>query len=253
MRLLSLILAAVAVLAATAQEEIADFQLNVQDFRELTVVDGVNVDYRAVPDSAGWAVFSCPPELASQLMFSNNREHLTIQTTASERAIPGMPRVTVYSTVLTKATNTGDSTLRLLTLTPVESIKIKEMGNGRVEAYGIESDHVEASVDTGCGSVFVQGTARKGKLRNVGTGTLDADGLALEQASIYIFGSGPVECNVSDKITVYGLGPGKVRPRAMPAKVSNRSIGVKVVALPPNTPYTETTVAEEETAEPATE
>lgn len=236
-----------AVLTGFTQSEIADFKLNVQDFQELTVVDGVNVDYRSVPDSAGWAVFSCPPELGAQLMFSNNREHLTIQTTASETAISGMPRVTVYSNALRKATNTGDSTLRLLSVVPVEHLRIKEMGNGRVEAHNISADNVEASVDTGCGSVYIFGTARKGKLRNVGTGTLDADGLILDQATVYIFGSGPIECAVKDKMTVYGLGPGKVRTAIEPKKVSNRSIGVKVVPLPENTPYTETTTADEDT------
>lgn len=246
MRIQAFILSVVAAVAASGQSEIADFKLKVQDFQELTVVDGVNVDYRALPDSAGWAVFSCPPALASQLMFDNNRDHLTIQTTAIEQAIDGMPRVTVYSNALRKATNTGDSTLRLLRVVPVESIKIKEMGNGRIEAYDVTADYIEASVDTGCGSVFVHGTARKGKLRNVGTGTLDADGLLLDNANIYIFGSGPVECAVKDKITVYGLGPGKVRTAITPQKVSNRSLGVKVVPLPENTPYTESTTADEE-------
>lgn len=232
----NLAIASLAFIAATAsaQSEIADFKLNVQDFQSLTVVDGVNVDYHARTDSAGWATFSCPPEIASQIMFTNNREHLTIQTTADDRPIPNMPRVTVYSSGLRNATNTGDSTLRLLSLVPTQSLKIKEMGNGRVEAYGIEVESIDASVDTGCGSVFAVGTARKGKLRNVGTGVLDADSLALEQASIFIFGSGPVRCNVTEKITVYGLGPGKVLTAVTPTKVSNRSIGVKVepIAVP---------------------
>lgn len=225
---------------ASAQTEIADYKLNVQDFQSITVVDGVNVDYHARPDSAGWALFSCRPEIASNIMFSNNHDHLTIQTTADDRPLPNMPRITVYSSGLRNATNTGDSTLRLLTTAPAPSLKLKEMGNGRIEAYGIEVESVEASVDTGCGSVFAVGTARKGKLRNVGTGVLDADSLSLEQASIFIFGSGPVMCSVSDKITVYGIGPGKVLTAITPTKVSNRSLGVKVEPLEPEPAAQET-------------
>lgn len=213
---------------AAAAQEVADFKLNVQDFRALTVVDGVPVDYIASADSAGWAVFSCPPEIASQLMFSNNAEHLTIQTSSDSGSVPGMPRVRVYSERLESASNTGDSTLRLLKTVPVANLKVQEMGNGTVEAYNIDVQKIEASVDTGCGNVVVTGKARGGKLRNVGTGTLDAFGLEMEDAKVFVFGSGPIYCDVADKMTVYGMGSGRVMVARMPAKVKQRSLGVKV-------------------------
>lgn len=90
-RFLLFVFAAVSMtLAGIAQT--ADYKLNVQNFCELTVVDGINVDYICRPDSAGWAIFSCSPELASRIMFTNKAERLTIQTDADEEPIKACPK-----------------------------------------------------------------------------------------------------------------------------------------------------------------
>ncbi len=231
----SLTVTLLAMTAVSAQTEPMQFKLYVQNFSELTVVDGVNVDYRAVPDSAGWAVFTCLPEKASQLMFTNNRNKLTIQTAADEHPLPDMPRVTVYSEKLQHATNTGDSTLRLLTLVPVERLKIKQMGNGHIDVPALQVNVVDASVDTGCGTVRLAGKAGKAKLRNVGTGCLDASKLVVDEASIFIAGPGPVETSATKKIVYYGFGPGMVISHVKAEKVSNRSIGVRFEQRPVET------------------
>ncbi len=227
-KFLSAVALSVSLCFLMAAQEIAEYKIRVGDFNRLTVVDGINVDYYAVQDSAGWVSFSCPAEIASEIMFNNNGGHLTIQTTAWEHPIKGMPRVKVFSSSLTSVTNSGDSTLRILTPGPVKSLKLQEMGNGTVVADSIGVENVEASVDTGCGRIRICGTARKAKLRNVGTGVLDASALNVEKASFFVFGSGPVDCSVSKKITIYGIGPGKVRLHRRPESISNRSIGVRV-------------------------
>lgn len=215
---------------ALAQEP-TEYKLQVSDFNELTVVDGINVDYISHPDSAGYVVFTATPELADQVTFSNSGSKLTIQTTAYEHPIVGMPKIRVYSTMLRSATNSGDSTLRILSVVTNDKFKVKEMGNGRIEAYGINADEIEANVDTGAGTVIVEGTVRKANLRNVGTGTLDASSLNATEAKIFVFGSGPVDANVTTKMSIYGIGPGKVRLHRHPEKISNRSIGVKTELL----------------------
>ena len=58
----------------TAKAETTDYKLDVHDFSELVVVDGINVDYFCKPDSAGIAVFSCEPEMASHIMFSQKND-----------------------------------------------------------------------------------------------------------------------------------------------------------------------------------
>lgn len=221
------VMAAISTPVIQAQDT-ADYSLQVQNFVDLTVVDGVNVEYKALPDSAGWAVFTCPPEIASQIMFNNNRDHLTIQTAAWEHPVEGMPRVRVYSMTLRSATNSGDSTLVLSVTEPVQTLKIKQVGNGAIEADSVEAENLEASIATGSGTIRVHGKARKAKLHNVGTGKLDASRLEVDEAGVFIFGSGPVDCFVGSKMTVYGVGSGRVRLHTQPNKIVNRSIGVKV-------------------------
>lgn len=77
--------------AGLRADESAAYKLNVQNFSELTVVDGVAVDYYCQPDSAGWAVFSCTPDKAASIMFENKAERLTVRSAADEKTIDGLP------------------------------------------------------------------------------------------------------------------------------------------------------------------
>ena len=119
----------------------------------------------------------------------------------------------------------------------------------------IPFSRVEATVATGCGTVVVEGTARQAKLKNVGTGKLDASrrgvysnqrhtfnrtfvGRGLDGEVILVvvehyagrrFGNTrevnpSLDCHISEKLTVYGVGPGKVRMHIKPEKLTNRSM-----------------------------
>ncbi len=80
--------AATAAIAAYAAEP-TRYELDVKDFTELKVTDGINVDYRCNPDSAGKAVFNTSPELASAIYFVpgslnlryNSPQRKTVNTT----------------------------------------------------------------------------------------------------------------------------------------------------------------------------
>lgn len=56
-----------------------NYDLNVGEFSELRVLDGINVDYTCDADSAGRAFFDCPSDLASAFIFTNKGGKLTIQ------------------------------------------------------------------------------------------------------------------------------------------------------------------------------
>ena len=91
------VMALVATICLPLSAQAADYSLNVANFCELTVVDGVPVDYVCCADSAGMVVFSAEPGDASKITFSNNKEHLRIQSAADDRPLKGLPRVRVYS------------------------------------------------------------------------------------------------------------------------------------------------------------
>lgn len=213
-------------LSAFAQE-LVDYKLNVQNFSELVVVDGINVDYYCSEDSCGWAHFTTTPELASQIMFSNNKERLTIQTAADGEPIAGMPKVTVYSAKLTKIENTGDSTLHIYSLKDVDKLRVRQIDSGKTIVDSISCRELNASLAAGKGYVNLGGNAESAKFTNMSSGLLDADDLKVEKATCFLVGPGRIECNAS-KITVRGAGPGTVLYQGG-NKLTNQSIGVKIV------------------------
>ena len=209
-------------------DDVATYRLNVHNFSELTVVDGVNVDYYCRPDSSGWAVFYTSPDKASQIMFENKAERLTIRSAADETPIDGLPTICVYSAVLHKVENSGDSLVRVISPAHVEDFKVSQIGNGTIKVTGVDADYVEAGITAGRGQLSIDGKANKAKFKNVSTGPIDASGLVIGQANCFIFGTGDIDCYPKDQLRVYGAGSGKVYYHEKPDKITNRGIGVKV-------------------------
>lgn len=218
-------------LAAFLTASASEYTLKVQDFSELRVVDGVRVRCVENSDSAGTVRFEAAPELASKLTFNNNKDRLTIQTLADETPIPGMPIVTVYSNGLSFIENDGDSLTVVELRTPVNSLKIKQVGNGGIDVKGIQTRYLDASIATGCGEIDLEGIADKAKYNNIGTGRLDAGAVKAGKVSAFIMGSGPVEVWTDGQLTAKGIGPGRVLYVGEPSKIKNRSLGVRIVPL----------------------
>ena len=55
--LLTSLMLIVATVVTMSGQKLSRYELNVSDFSELKVVDGVNVDYKCNPDSAGMVCF----------------------------------------------------------------------------------------------------------------------------------------------------------------------------------------------------
>lgn len=224
----TLIIAALTVFGVPAQKKTADYSLHVQNFSELTVVDGVGVDYVCNADSAGWAVFCCGPEVASHIMFENKAEHLTVRTDADESPVRGVPRVRVYSASLRKVTNTGDSLLRVHSTAPVDQFRMYIIGNGEIKATGVAAREVDVRISAGNGRVCVDGHAHRCSARNVGTGLIDASRLSCDEFSCFVLGPGNIHCRPSSLLKVYGAGSGVVYYHTEPAAIKKRGLGLKV-------------------------
>ncbi|MDE5628237.1 MAG: DUF2807 domain-containing protein [Muribaculaceae bacterium] len=207
----------------------ADYKLKIQDFNDLTVVDGINVNCYCRPDSAGWAVFSCAPELASQIMFTNKAERLSIRTAADEAPIDGMPTVTVYCTVLAKVENSGDSLTRVFDVPEVKDFKCRQIGNGKLEVHGVNAANLDAGITAGKGTLYIKGEANKAKYSNVSSGKLDASDVSTVYVNTFVFGTGDIYCTPVERLRIYGAGTGQVLYTGNIEKITNRSIGVKAV------------------------
>lgn len=208
------------------------YKLEVGDFSELKVTDGVNVEYVCSTDSAGWAYFECDPGMADNLMFTNKNSKLNIQLATFEGEKPaGLPTIKVYSMTLQKVVNSGDSTVRIIKALPVRDFKVTIVGNGTIVVNDINCHKVAAAINTGNGHMVINGVTSRASLKNVGAGTLEASGLQAEEVKCNVLGTGSIDCNASVSLTVSGAGSGKVYYGGTPSKISNRSIGVKAYSM----------------------
>lgn len=212
-----------------ADSDVKPYILNVGDFGELQVGDGINVIYVCSSDSAGYVTFDTTADKAPMILFSNDKNTLKVQLQTDGQMIKSLPTVTVRSKFLLKAENSGDSTLTVISPAAGAELKLRVIGNGTLVAKGIHATTVEGKIDTGRGHMVLQGVAQWIKLRTVGTGSIEAGDLKADNGSFLIGGTGSVDCYVTGELNIKGLGSGKVYCKGSPS-VKNRTLGtVKVI------------------------
>lgn len=227
-RLIAVLTVIMSTLAMSAQQK---YCMDLKDFGELKVVDGVNVIWKCSADSAGMVTFAADPEMVPLILLSNNKNQLRVQLQDTEFPLKKIPTLTVYSNFLSKAENSGDSTLTILSPLPSAEINLRVVGNGTLVATGLHATTVDAKIDTGRGRIILQGIAQWIKLRNLGSGTIEASSLKAEKGSFIIGGTGNIDCWVTGELTVKGLGSGKVYCKGNP-QTKNRTLGtVKIIPV----------------------
>lgn len=220
-------------LSADAQDDLPQYKLDVKDFYELKVKDGINVDYFCNSDSAGTVIFNCPEELASVIMFTNDKNRLTIQLSkeAREQRLTNLPTIRLYSSIIEKVENSGDSTVYLAKVNPVAKFKATIVGNGTLIVNDLKAHETNASINTGHGHLVISGETLRANLQNIGTGPLEAGMLKANEVSCKLLGTGPIDCYATETLKILGMGSGKVIYDGNPKKVINRSVGVKITNL----------------------
>lgn len=230
-RLLVTALTATAISFSLSAEEPTRYNLKVNDFAELKVVDDINVIYRNHPDSVGQVVFFATPDQASSLIFQPDGAKLDVRLSSEVASNPqDIPTVTVYSSYLTRAENDGKSHLVVENVASGPKFKCVLVGNGRLTAKNLSFSTVEASLMTGNGEIVVSGEADIAKLSSTGTGQIQADELKVREAKCRIVGTGSIGVNASESLTVSGMGSGTVYYIGNPA-MKNRTLGVKTQQL----------------------
>lgn len=212
--------------ASEAQDAIQTYSLNVRDFTELKVTDGINVDYYCNPDSAGIVTFDADPALSSAIIFEPKNGKLTIMLANREETLTGLPTVRVYSRYLSAVENDGDSLVRVMNVTPGPKFKARLVGNGRISVRDVDTNELSANLATGNGSIVVTGRADIAKLYLTGTGSITADGLEARDVRCRISGTGTIGCAPSELLSIKGVGSGTVYYTGQP-EVKNKSLGIK--------------------------
>ena len=154
---LAFIIAAITSLCVSAEGEMKRYEVNVNDFSELKVLEGLNVDYKCSEDSNGYVVFNAAPDIASVIMLNNNRSGLEIQISTDGIDYDNLPRITVYSRFLNKVENDGDSLVRVLTVAPTASFRATLIGNGGLAVHGINTNNFVGAIKTGNGVIAANG------------------------------------------------------------------------------------------------
>lgn len=221
-----IIAAACSIAAANAQEK--DYRLDIGDFHELTVANNIPILYKNSVDSAGMALYTCTPDVASTIAFSNDKAKLKIQYN-QDSEITNVPVITLYSSTLTKVTNWGDSTVVIEQLTPTSQFKAKVIGNGDITVIDLVTTKVDAAVQAGSGHIFISGKTQNAKLELASAGSIEAGNLEANQVTCSLVGTGSIDCYPTQKLSVRGLGSGKVFYRGDPKQVKNHGVGIKVV------------------------
>lgn len=220
-------------LKAQVQEAIP-YKVNVDEFHELLVLQGINVNYKSVPDSAGMVVFRATPEMTSRILFSNPSGKLKIELSEEvKKNVPdNLPTVTVYSSYLTKVENRGDSTVNILSNRPGPFMKARLEGNGKIGVYDTHVTTFEASIGHSHGDIIATGVCKDAKLSITGKGKIYAYDLKATNVRCNLFGAGEVRCLVADgELVVQGISSATVYYKGKPLNIKKRSTGVKLIAV----------------------
>ncbi len=230
-RLMSLML--MALVATVGLAQVSRHEFKVGNFTQLSLVDNINVNYRCNADSAGLAVITCSQDVADHLMFSlSSKGRLSIQVEDEYERVGHLPTITVFSSSLDEAENSGDSTLRLSKLPPMKAFKVRLTDNGKIIVRGVRASKLELQILSGKGKIIADGSCDELALRLVGTGEIQADKVRATDVSCRIMGTGSIGCDVNGgELKVSGSGTGKVYYKGEPSKVSVRKLGT-IKAIP---------------------
>ena len=236
MKPLSFITLFIALLSAQSisAQALTHYEFKVGEFSELSVTDGVNVDYRCSADSAGMIVFDCPSNLVTALIFNGGGEkgkNLKVQVASDALETVGLPTVRVYSKYLNKVTNTGDSTVRVLSLAPCPKFNAKLEGNGRLVVKGIECTELSAAAQMGNGTLILKGKADKASIKSAGSCNIEADELEAREVSVRAWMKGTVGVWAVDKLSVSGTGTTKIYYKGSPKEISRHAPWVELIAI----------------------
>lgn len=224
------ILAFFAAFAINAQK-IGHYVVKLNDFSQLKVIDGININYVSSVDSAGMAVFDAPDNIAPLIVFTPGKDKLTIQYDVRNQKYKDMPTVTVYSKFLTSVENHTDSTIRILKLNSGPEFKAKVMGNGKIIAKDLILNKLSANITTGRGMIIVSGQCETANYTNLGTGQIQADSMKANDVKCKIGGTGAIGCNALNNLDVVGVGTGKIYYRGTPKTINKNTIKIEIIPL----------------------
>lgn len=193
-----------------------DYEVRLGQFDRIQIDDNVNVIYRCVPDSTGYAAWSGDGRFDNSFIFTNNNGKLRIQVQTEDVDDPELPVLRIYSDFLTYVATSSCLETRIENPAATPSLKVTLIGNGTLVVHGITVTKLSATLNTGNGHISLTGKARQANYKMIGTGSIQADLLEAERVKCNILGSGSIGCWPVDVLNVGGIGSTKIYYRGSP-------------------------------------
>lgn len=197
-------------------QELFDYDLQPGDFTKLKVVNDVNVIYRCSADSAGHATFQTDRQLADAFILTPKNGTLKVEFDAQIVGDHAIPTITVYSRYLSEVENSSVGTVYVESVAPCPKFKAVQIGNGRIILDDVDCTELVASINTGNGSIIINGECTDARFRMVGTGLIQADGLKAQNVYCKTLGTGSIGCWPVYMLKATGLGSTKIYYKGHP-------------------------------------
>lgn len=207
MKKLCIFLACVASIAflSSARQHLYD----VGPFDKISQRGGLNIVYRACPDSVGMVVYDSDVDFSEALEVSNNKGSLMIKEVV-EHGMGTVPTLYIYSDYVTQIKSEGDGTIYADMPASVPTFTASLLGNGKIVCNDINTSHLKASVTAGNGSVVLRGTCKNATYRLASAGVIQADELKANTVKCDVAGTGSIGCYPVESLDVRGIGTTKV-------------------------------------------
>lgn len=210
------------------------YKIKIGQFDKLKVSDNVNVVYRCLPDSTGWAQYRGSKEFSDAFILTPKDGTLKVQVSTEDVGNPDLPTLYVYSDFLTSVENLSDGTLTVEDPASCAQFSAREIGNGKIVVEGLRANTAKGFVATGNGMIFMSGSCRDAVYQMLGTGVISADRLEAQNVQCKILGGGTIGCWAVEKLNSKGIGPTKIYYKGDP--IIKKYGGGSVLPLPEGSP-----------------
>lgn len=210
------ILTLFAFLAVALQLSAREFTMPLGQFSKLQVDDDVNVIYIGGDGSPSRVRYEGEQKYAKAFLITQKGDKLRIQVETAFVADPGLPTLYVYSDFLKEASISSESTLKIDQAAPCSEIKFSLMGNGTMVANNIRATKVSAAINSGNGTISIEGHCQTATLKMIGNGTIQADRMEAAEVECKILGTGSIGCWPVNELKVRGIGTTKIYYKGNP-------------------------------------
>lgn len=211
------ILMAFAVLVMPIYIMAETYTVEVGQFQKLKINSELNVVYKNLPDSTGFARFNAGTGNQDMFKFESKGDG-TLKVSPSDEnwGKTDLPVLYLYSDFLTSVESYSSLSVDIESVAPCASFNATLVGNGSIIVNDLKCNAVNAKISTGNGTIYLSGDCVTANYRMVGAGMISADRLSAETVKCRILGTGSIGCWPVDNLSVSGIGSTKIYYKGRP-------------------------------------